>query len=35
VDGRYLSLKLDDPTFPAPIYASLFADNEDDKYSPV
>ena len=31
----YLSLKLDDPTFPAPIYASLFADNEGDKYSLV
>lgn len=31
----YLSLKLDDPALPAPIYASLFADNEGDKYSLV
>jgi uncharacterized protein (DUF736 family) len=31
----YLSLKLDVPTFPAPIYASLFVDNEGDKYSLV
>jgi uncharacterized protein (DUF736 family) len=34
--GRdYLSLKFDDPALPAPIYASLFADDEGDKYSLV
>lgn len=28
-DGReYLSVKLDDPSFPEPIYAALFDDNE-------
>jgi uncharacterized protein (DUF736 family) len=31
----YISLKLDDPALPAPIYASLFVDNEGDKYSLV
>jgi uncharacterized protein (DUF736 family) len=32
-DGRdYLGLKLDDPSFTAPIYANLFAD-EDDGYN--
>ena len=32
-EGRdYLSLKLDDPSFNAPIYANLFSD-EDDGYS--
>jgi uncharacterized protein (DUF736 family) len=34
--GRdYLSLKFDDPALPAPIYASLFADDEGDTYSLV
>ena len=32
-EGRdYLGLKLDDPSFTAPIYANLF-DDEDDSYS--
>ena len=31
----YISLKLDDPALPAPIYASLFADDDGDKYSLV
>lgn len=31
-DRDYLSLKLDDPSFVAPIYANLF-DNEDGDYS--
>ena len=34
--GRdYISLKFDDPALPAPFYASLFADDEGDKYSLV
>lgn len=33
-EGRdYLSLKLDDPSFTAPIYANLFDDEEGDGYS--
>jgi len=29
-NGReYLSVKLDDPSFPEPIYAALFDDDED------
>ena len=33
-EGRdYLSLKLDDPSFNAPIYANLFDDEEADGYT--
>ena len=33
-EGRdYLSLKLDDPSFTAPIYANLFEDEDGDGYS--
>ena len=33
-EGRdYLSLKLDDPSFTAPIYANLFNDEDGDGYS--
>ncbi len=33
-EGRaYLSLKLDDPSFTQPIYASLFDDEDGDGYS--
>ena len=33
-EGRdYISVKLDDPSFTAPIYANLFADEEGDGYS--
>ncbi len=33
-EGRdYLGLKLDDPSFTAPIYANLFADEEGDGHS--
>ena len=33
-EGRdYLGLKLDDPSFTAPIYANLFADEEGGSYS--
>lgn len=33
-DGlRYLSLKLDDPSFDAPIFASLFADEMGEGYT--
>jgi uncharacterized protein (DUF736 family) len=33
-EGReYLSVKLDDPSFPAPIYASLVAVEEGDSFS--
>ncbi|MES0110033.1 DUF736 domain-containing protein [Mesorhizobium sp. M0013] len=33
-EGRdYLGLKLDDPSFIAPIYANLFADEEGEGYS--
>lgn len=32
-EGRdYLGLKLDDPSFTAPIYANLFDDEEDEGY---
>jgi uncharacterized protein (DUF736 family) len=32
-EGRdYLGLKLDDPSFTAPIYANLFEDGEDEGY---
>lgn len=31
----YLSLKLDDPSFTAPIYANLFDDEDGDSYSLV
>ncbi len=33
-DGRdYLSVKLDDPSFNAPIYANLFDDEDENTYS--
>jgi uncharacterized protein (DUF736 family) len=33
-EGRaYLGLKLDDPSFTAPIYANLFDDENDETYS--
>ncbi|NEV00002.1 DUF736 domain-containing protein, partial [Bradyrhizobium uaiense] len=33
-EGRdYLSLKLDDPSFTAPIFANLFADEEGEGFS--
>ncbi len=33
-EGRdYLSLKLDDPSFTAPIYANLFEDEDSEGYS--
>ncbi|QQN65318.1 DUF736 domain-containing protein [Bradyrhizobium diazoefficiens] len=33
-EGRdYLSLKLDDPSFNAPIYANLFSDEDGDGFS--
>lgn len=32
-DRDYLSLKLDDPSFTAPIYANLFDDEEGEGYS--
>jgi uncharacterized protein (DUF736 family) len=33
-EGRdYLSVKLDDPSFNAPIYANLFGDEETDEYT--
>ncbi|MDC7675167.1 DUF736 domain-containing protein [Asticcacaulis machinosus] len=33
-NGRdYVSLKLDDPSFPHPIYASLFQDEHPDTYN--
>ena len=33
-DGRdYLSLKLDDPSFTAPIYANMFNDDEGDGFT--
>ena len=33
-DGRdYLSVKLDDPSFNAPIYANLFDDEDESTYS--
>jgi uncharacterized protein (DUF736 family) len=32
-DREYLSVKLDDPSFPAPIYASLVKGDGDDSYT--
>jgi uncharacterized protein (DUF736 family) len=32
-DREYLSVKLDDPSFPAPIYASLVRGEGDDSYT--
>ena len=32
-DRDYLSVKLDDPSFTAPIYANLFDDEDGDGYS--
>lgn len=33
-EGRdYLSLKLDDPSFPAPIFANLFADDDGESHT--
>jgi uncharacterized protein (DUF736 family) len=32
-DREYLSVKLDDPSFPAPIYASLVKGESDDSYT--
>jgi uncharacterized protein (DUF736 family) len=32
-DREYLSVKLDDPSFPAPIYASLVKGEGDDSYT--
>ena len=32
-DREYLSVKLDDPSFPAPIYASLVKGEGDDAYT--
>jgi uncharacterized protein (DUF736 family) len=33
-EGRdYLSVKLDDPSFPAPIYANLFDDEDGEGYT--
>jgi uncharacterized protein (DUF736 family) len=32
-DREYLSVKLDDPSFPAPIYASLFKGDADDTFT--
>lgn len=35
-EGRdYLSVKLDDPSFPAPIYANLFAEEDGETFSLV
>lgn len=35
-EGRdYLSVKLDDPSFSAPIYANLFADDDGETFSLV
>lgn len=35
-EGRdYLSVKLDDPSFPAPIYANLFAEDDGETFSLV
>ena len=35
-EGRdYLSVKLDDPSFSAPIYANLFAEDDGDNFSLV
>jgi uncharacterized protein (DUF736 family) len=32
-DREYLSVKLDDPSFPAPIYASLVKDEGEDSFT--
>ena len=32
-DREYLSVKLDDPSFPAPIYASLVRGDGDDSFT--
>ena len=32
-DREYLSVKLDDPSFPAPIYASLVKGEGDDSFN--
>ena len=32
-DREYLSVKLDDPSFPAPIYASLVKGDDDDSFT--
>jgi uncharacterized protein (DUF736 family) len=32
-DREYLSVKLDDPSFPAPIYASLLKGEADDSFT--
>jgi uncharacterized protein (DUF736 family) len=32
---RYLGLKLDDPSFTAPIYANLVEDKDGQSYSPI
>ena len=32
-DREYLSVKLDDPSFPAPIYASLVKGERDDSFN--
>ncbi|MDI3563407.1 DUF736 domain-containing protein [Bradyrhizobium sp. Arg816] len=34
-DRDYLGLKLDDPSFTAPIFANLFADEEGEGFSPI
>jgi len=34
-DRDYLSVKMDDPSFPAPIYANLFADDDGDTFTLV
>jgi uncharacterized protein (DUF736 family) len=32
-DRKYLSVKLDDPSFPAPLYASLVRVEDEENYS--
>lgn len=32
-NGAYLSIKLDDPSLPAPIYATLFADETGETFN--
>jgi uncharacterized protein (DUF736 family) len=34
-DRPYISVKLDDPSLPAPIYASLHADGEDGQFNMI
>ena len=34
-DRDYLSIKLDDPSFTAPIFASLFAEEDGKTFNPV